>query len=139
MAPVDLGGIDWQRCYASDLPRAVTTAKGIYPGAVRTTAALREIPAYLYEGKRWRLPFLLWAVVVRLGWKLDTKVQPEPKAVAQRRVAQILDEILQSDSDVLIVSHAAIMEFLQAELRRRGFRGEGFRLARNGRLYTFAK
>lgn len=139
IAPVDLGPTNWQRCYASDLPRAVATARAIYPGEVHTTPSLREIPAYLYEGRRLRLPFLLWAIVVRLGWRLDTKAQPEPKAMAQARVAAILDEILQSDEDVLIVSHAAIMDFLQAELKRRGFRGEGFGLAKNGRLYTFEK
>lgn len=136
---VDLGGIDWKRCYASDLPRAVATAKTVFHGQIHLRKELREIPAHVYGQSRLKLPFLLWAILGRAGWFFNTKAHEGANQAVRQRVSAVLDEILQSEEDVLIVSHAALMRNLQLELRRRGFRGPRFGMAKNGRLYLFER
>lgn len=135
--PVDLCCVDWKKCFTSDLPRAITTAKTVYHGDIITTQQLREIPPYPFHGSKLKLPFLLWAILVRLAWLFRRNAEVESKADVKQRTAAVLDNILQSQEDVLIVSHAALMTFLRQELRRRGFHGPAFRLADNGRLYVF--
>jgi broad specificity phosphatase PhoE len=136
---VDLGGVDWKRCYASDLPRALTTARTIFQGEINVREELREISAHVYHGSRLRLPFLWWAVLGRAGWFFNTQAHAGHNQAVKTRVAKALDEILRSPEDVLIVSHAALMRNLQLELRRRGFRGPNFGMAANGRLYVFER
>lgn len=137
---VDLGGVAWKRCYASDLPRAVKTAQRIYPGEVIIREELREIPVFPLIKRQVKLPFLAWAVLVRLAWLVRHKSQQENMAAVKERINAVLDEILsRSDEDVLIVSHAALMIFLRKELLRRGFTGPSFRTAENGKLYLFER
>lgn len=136
---VELGGVYWKRCYSSDLPRALATARAIFHGQIQVRKELREIPAHVHAQSRLKLPFLLWATIGRAGWFFNAKAhQPTNQAVRQR-VSAVLDEILQSEEDVLIVSHAALMRNLQLELRRRGFHGPRFGMAKNGRLYLFER
>ncbi|MFD2169734.1 hypothetical protein [Tumebacillus lipolyticus] len=52
----------------------------------------------------------------------------------------MLDRILaQGDEEVLIVSHAACMIFLQKKLRKRGFTGDKFGTTKNGKLYQLER
>lgn len=62
----DLQGIQWGKCYSSDLPRASRTAKAIYEGPIACTDELREIPLPHFK-LQMRLPFLCWAIIVRLS------------------------------------------------------------------------
>lgn len=139
LGEVDLGGIDWKRCYTSDLPRALTTARQIFHGEIQIRKELREIPAHVHQKSRLKLPFLFWAAIGRAGWFLNLKGHEAANQAVKVRVSKVLDEILQSDEDVLIVSHAALMRNLARELRRRGFRGPNFGMATNGKLYLFER
>ncbi|CAM5795266.1 histidine phosphatase family protein [Brevibacillus borstelensis] len=137
---VDLGGISWTRCYASDLPRAVKTAETIYDGENIRTAALREIPIYpVFRGEA-KMPFWCWAFILRVAWLLNHPSQLEGKKAVQARISTLLDDILlKGGEDVLIVGHAAFMLFMRKELVNRGFRGPALRTIANGRLYVFEK
>ena len=137
---VDLGGVAWQRCYASDLPRAVQTAEAIYRGEIKTSTALRELRAYPFFQRNIRLPFIVWGILVRIAWAIDHKSQLESQADIEKRLGTALDEILQeSGDDVLIVSHGACMMTLRKELLKRGFTGPKFSTPDNGKLYLYEK
>lgn len=135
----DLRDIHWNRCYSSDMPRAVKTAEAIYTGKIVKMQELREIqyPYFKLISKR-KLPFLLWAFLAKAAWKINHKSFPERKYHVRKRIAAALDQILLPSKDnVLIVSHAALMMEMRKELLRRGFTGPKFRTAANGRLYVF--
>lgn len=43
---IDLGGIEWTKCYTSDVHRAVKTAEQIFSGEIIKMRELREISMY---------------------------------------------------------------------------------------------
>jgi len=136
---VDLSGGDWRHCFCSDLPRAIKTARAIFPGEIIILKELREIEPYPFRGNRIKLPFLFWAVLVRIVWYLKSHPNVESRRAVRERVRQVIDRVLQSGADSLVVSHAALMPFLRTELRRRGFKGPWFGHAVNGLLYVFER
>ncbi|MEK8128067.1 histidine phosphatase family protein [Paenibacillus filicis] len=139
MVRTELKGIEWSRCYASNMDRAVKSAKHLYPGPIKVTERLREVayPDFGHISKR-RLHIVAWVLLVRLAWYFSPRVYPEGRAEVRKRAASVLDEIIaQGDGDVLIVSHAALMMELRKELLRRGYSGPRFGTATNGKLYVF--
>ena len=136
---VELGDTQWQKCYTSDLPRALDTAKYVFEGEIIPTSQLREVK--LYPLFRWnlRLPLLLWAVFTKFAFNTSHRSQLESPALLSRRVEGVLDDILASEEDILIISHGLIMLTLKSELKRRGFKGPDFKTALNGKLYVFEK
>ncbi|MFC5403227.1 histidine phosphatase family protein [Cohnella soli] len=132
----DLGGIEWDCCYASDLPRAIRTAEKIHVGPIYQMAELREIPAPTFETK-FKLSFVWWALLIRMSWLINRQTRQDIRH-AKARINKVLDQaIAQKEGNVLIVSHAALMKFLRKELLNRGFKGPGFGHAKNGMLYVF--
>ncbi|MFC7440427.1 histidine phosphatase family protein [Laceyella putida] len=137
---VDLKGVAWKRCFASDLPRAEKTARKIYDGKIIKKKELREISVYPFIKRDMKLPFFMWAVLARVAWLFNHKSQLEGITDVKRRVKVVLDEILsQSQEDVLIVSHGVVMMFLRKELLKRGFKGPKLGTPKNGKLYVFEK
>ena len=63
--PVDMGGINWQICYASTMSRAHITATHIYTGHISLHDELREISVLNLMNKKRRLPILLWALLIK--------------------------------------------------------------------------
>jgi len=139
----ELGGIARTRCFTSDMPRAVKTAEVFYRGEIIPIKELREIPYPDFAAITTRkLPFLLWAMVVRLAWHFNHKAYAENKAAARRRIGAALDRILSrlgEDENVLLVTHAALMMEMRRELLRRGFTGPSFGTPQNGKLYVFER
>ncbi|MCX7711428.1 MAG: histidine phosphatase family protein [Clostridia bacterium] len=133
---VDLFGVDWQQCYSSDLPRAVGTAQTIYQGNRIELKELREFQLNTAAKDNLRLPFILWAVIVRIRTFASRKYTSE----FEKQIAGALDEILgKLDENVLIVSHAFTMMFLKKELKKRGFKGPEWKRPENGKLYIFER
>jgi broad specificity phosphatase PhoE len=136
---LDLKNIDWKRCYASDLPRAVKTAEKAFKGDITFLKELREITvAPIFPPNR-RLPLKLHLLSIRMAWLFNHKSQPVSKRELQKRISDTLDKILSSKENTLIVSHGGVMMLLRKELLRRGFRGPEFKIANNGELYLFEK
>lgn len=134
----DLSGIEWNKCYVSTLSRAVKTAETIFPGPITPMVELIEIPPPAFS-ERLRLPFLMWAVWIRLSMYFDRKTRAEIKR-ARCRISEVFDHAFGNHTEnVLIVSHAALMVFMREELIRRGFAGPKFKIAKNGELYVFEK
>ncbi|WP_240675956.1 histidine phosphatase family protein [Ammoniphilus sp. CFH 90114] len=134
-----LGDTEWKICYSSPMPRAITTAQTIYSGNIIENNDLREIdyPVF-HEIWQGRLPFLVWAMLVRFSWYVKHRAYKETKADVHKRISSFLDYLEQQpEQEVLLVAHAALMFEFRKELRKRGFKGPQFRTAENGKLYVF--
>ena len=130
----DLCGITWERCYSSDLPRAVKTAEKMFSGDVIKMQELRELSLELFTKKSIKLPFLVWA----LTFRIKTLISREFMDHFKRQIATAVDKILlESNGDVLIVSHSFVMIFLRKELMKRGFKGPNFKRPNYGKLYIY--
>jgi broad specificity phosphatase PhoE len=133
----DLGGIAWQHCIASDLPRALLTARAVYAGEVEPTPLLREAEFAEFATGGLRLPTFAWRWLLRLSWFLGSRSQRACRDDFRRRVLAVADRLSAADRDTLVVSHAGMMAFLSAELRRRGFLGPRLRIAEHARVYVY--
>lgn len=138
--PINLGGIEWRRCFSSDLPRAYLTAQAAFEGPITQMCELREPQVLQSKNNRLKLPFGAWRWILRLAWMSSHSSQRAEKTALIARARSFAEELLAAaQEDTLVVSHAGIMFFLRKELLRLGFSGPRFGLAENGRLYVFKK
>lgn len=127
---------DWHRCFTSPATRARKTAHHIYPGDSTEVDALLEADLLPLLNKDIRLPMLAWATIARIAFSLSNEGSKEFKA----RISDFVDTLLtHQDQNVLIVSHRLVMTYLQAELRKRGFEGNGFTSPDYGKVYIYEK
>lgn len=130
---------EWDRCYCSNLPRAIHTAEHIYKGKITKTESIKEVPIQPFIETKIRMHFLMWMVFGRIAWYISHKSQAERAIDTQRRVKQFINEISLVESNVLIVSHGYLMRLIKNRLIELGFSGENFIKAEHGRLYIFQK
>lgn len=135
----DLGGGGWQACLASDLPRAMFTARTIYGGEIESCSLLREQGFARFNTGNLRLPVWVWQWVVRAAWLTGHRSQRDSREEFLRRVLAAADRLCAQDCDTLVVSHAGMMAALSAELRRRGFAGPKLRIAKHATVYTYER
>ncbi|WP_017812037.1 MULTISPECIES: histidine phosphatase family protein [Paenibacillus] len=132
----DLQGLNWEKCFASDLPRALKTAQYIYPGEIIIMPELREITPPTFQTEL-RFPFIGWAVFARIAPLLSRRYK-RMVAETEARIDRALDVILSSDAEhVLVVSHWALMLYMRKQLIKRGFAGPRMRMVENGKLHIF--
>lgn len=137
---IDMCGIEWEMCFASDSIRAVKTAEKIYGANIIQMKDLREVRPYPLLKLNIRLPFIVWIVLVRLAWLVSHKSQLETFSDFKCRVNAVLDNILsENNNNILIVSHGAIMIYMRKELFKRGFKGPKFKTPANGKLYVYER
>lgn len=139
-SPLETGGIAWQRCLSSDLPRAMRTAQLVFAGEVEATPLLREPEVAEFRTGRLRLPQAGWRWLLRAAWMTGHASQDAARREFLSRVSHVADQVIATArEDTLIVSHAGIMVFLRSALVRAGFTGPSFRLAAHGKLYLFER
>lgn len=137
---VEMYGINWDICYVSDLPRAITTAKAVYSGNLKIDKLLREVDnAPFIHTERIRLPFEIWHICGRLAWYFKSESQPETIVGTRKRIIKFLDQIDWTKENILIVFHGFMLYNFQKELRKRGFTGEKLKLVKNGVLYEYIR
>jgi broad specificity phosphatase PhoE len=137
---VDMYGIEWDICYVSDLPRAISTAEEVYSGNLMIDKLLREVDnAPFIHTDRIKLPFSVWHICGRLAWLFKSKSQPETITGTRKRINKFLDRIDWSSENILIVFHGFMLYNLQRELRKRGFKGDKLKLVKNGVLYEYVR
>jgi hypothetical protein len=137
---VEMYGIEWDICYVSDLPRAITTAQEVYSGNLKIDKLLREVDnAPFIHTERFKLPFEIWHICGRLAWYFKSKSQPETIIDTRKRIIDFLDRIDWSQENILIVFHGFMLYNFQKELRKRGFEGEKLKLVKNGVLYEYVR
>jgi broad specificity phosphatase PhoE len=135
----DLGGIAWQACLSSDLARAAITARAVFPGPIELTALLREPELAPFQTANLRLPVWMWQVWLQLAWLTGHPSQRAGRDDFRHRVRAVADRLSVLEQDTLVVSHAGMMAYLSAELRRRGFAGPKLRIAKHAVVYVYEK
>jgi broad specificity phosphatase PhoE len=136
---IELGAINWQKCYSSDLRRAYVTAQAAYTGEITQTPLLREIEVAPFGTGRLSMPVWVWRWMVRMAWLTSHESQRAARDDFRQRVQAVADMLDAEQNDTLVVSHAGMMMYLRRELLRRGFGGPKFRVADNARLYVFER
>jgi broad specificity phosphatase PhoE len=135
--------IKWDKCFSSDLPRAIRTSETIYKGEIIKTHLLREVPLAPTCKIKFKLPHRFWCIFSRIAWNFHHKSQVETKKDTQKRINEFFNSLdTESDTNILIVCHGFLMKIIERELRSRGFRGQNIPIrpiAKNGTLYLYKK
>lgn len=136
----EMGNTVWNKCFSSDLSRAVKTSASIFSGEVRQTKMLREVPMAPVFKTNLKLPYMFWCACARAAWFLRNKSQMETIKETEKRVSVFMDKI-ESDHDknILVVCHGFLIQTLQKELKKRGFNGKKTIRPKNGRLYLYKR
>lgn len=132
--------IIWDKCYCSNLKRAVITAKSIYDKELEITDLLREVKMYPVKNNKLKIPSFLWSISSRIAWKLNHASQLETETDTKKRAKEFISKLdLNSDENILIVSHGFFLITLVNELKSLGFKGKVPRKMKNGHLYVLQK
>ncbi|TKJ87715.1 phosphoglycerate mutase [Paenibacillus sp. CFBP13512] len=132
----DLRGFNWGKCFASDLPRAIKTARSIYDGEITIMPELRELTPPSFNTNI-RIPFIGWGVLFKMAPLLSRRYRKMIREV-EARINRALDVILSSEEEhILVVSHWALMLYMRKQLVKRGFKGPRMRQVENGKLHVF--
>lgn len=133
---VDQGEIVWDRCISSSSPRALHTARHIYNGEIESTDNLKELDLVSALRARFPLPFLVWAILAKVKSMTSHQVMKE----FNERISSLADELLRHhEENILVVSHAFVIQKLRRELLRRGYVGPEIKMPEYGRVYVFSK
>ncbi|MBX9787693.1 MAG: histidine phosphatase family protein [Pirellulales bacterium] len=133
----DLGSGGWQACLSSDLPRTLITAQTVFSGPIEATPLLREAQFTPFGTGGLRLPVWAWQLVLRGAWMTGHRSQRACRDNFRERVLTVVERLCGQEVDTLVVSHAGMMAYLSAELRRRGFVGPRLRIARHATVYAY--
>lgn len=137
---IDIKKEEWNKCFTSDLPRAIKTAETLYKGKIIKTDQLREVPLSPIFNTNIKLHYLFWNIGGRIAWLFSHKSQSEGKKETQKRIKKFLDRMENEGvSNNLIICHGFLMHWFQRELIKRGFRGHVSKNIKNGKLYLFEK
>lgn len=145
VAPVKPNGLkvdsaEWDICYCSTLPRAITTAKTIYDGDIIKSDLLVEVPIKPFTKRNIKLPISIWHMAARYAWYKNHKSQPEGKRETQKRILKFFKLLSNSEhSRILIVAHGYFLHMFYHEMKKKGFKGEVDLGFKNGHLYTIEK
>jgi len=139
VGPGELGGIAWQVCLCSDMERTRVTAAAVFAGEVELTPLLREADFAPFPTGGLRLPVLIWRLLLRLAWLTGHSSQRPCRDDLRRRVVAVADRLCEAERDTLVVSHAGMLAYLSAELRRRGFAGPRLGIARHATAYIYRR
>ncbi len=128
----------WDKCYCSDLSRAIETAQHIHNGDIIKSELIREVPIAPVFKTNIKLPYLFWLVAGRLAWYCSQQSQPETLSQTKDRVRRFVTGILE-EGNILIVTHGFLIMQIQKELYNQGFSGKGVTRAKYGEIYVFEK
>lgn len=125
-------------CYSSNSKRAKETAQKVFKKKIITTNELSEVPIKAIFSTKLKIPFILWNILNRIAWYLNSKNTPETKNQTKKRAIQFLSKLNRNeDKNILIVSHRFFLLTLQNELIKIGFKGKRMISPKNGKFYTF--
>jgi broad specificity phosphatase PhoE len=88
---VEIEHVKWDKCFSSDLPRAIKTSETIFKGRIIKNKLLREVPLSPIFKTNIKLPYIFWCISGRFAWNFQHKSQIETKKDTRRRVNEILE------------------------------------------------
>ena len=131
---------EWEICYCSTLPRAITTAEKIYDKEIIKTNLLVEVPISPFTQKNIKLPITLWHIGARIAWYKNYKSQIENKDATKERINKFYNLIKDSGHEnILIVSHGYFLRMFYEEMKKKGYEGDVDVNIKNAKLYTVSK
>ncbi|MCB9248801.1 MAG: histidine phosphatase family protein [Ignavibacteriales bacterium] len=131
-----INAADWEICYCSTLPRAITTAETIYNKEIIKTELLVEVPISPFTNWNIKLPLSLWHIGARIAWYKSHKSQLENIHQTKHRINEFYKLIKNFGyENILIVSHGYFLRMFYEEMKKKGFTGEVDLNIQNGRLY----
>lgn len=139
---VILRDVNWNKCYASDLPRAIKTAETIYDGSIIKNSLIREVDIRFSRTIEGEYDYHTWGFHSILGWGKNASYVSEKYDDSKKRIKKFLNILVKDikiGDNTLLVCHGLIMRVLEEELRYRGFEGETIVAPDNGDLYLFQK
>lgn len=137
---VDLGNVKWDKCFCSDISRAINTAKAIYGDEIITSKLLREVNMYPIKKLKIKIPTFIWCISSRVAWNKNKKSQLEGRATTEKRAKEFIKKLdFNSDENILIVSHGFFLLTLLKELRKLGFNNYVPKKIENGKLYVIER
>ncbi|MDS0524327.1 phosphoglycerate mutase family protein [Clostridium sp. SHJSY1] len=137
---IDLKNNQWEKCYCSDLERAIITAKSVYDKELEVTELLREVKMYPVKKISLKMPNFFWSISSRIAWKINHKSQLETYYNTRKRAKEFLNQLdLNSEKNILIISHGFFLNTFINELKLLGFKGKVPKKMKNGYLYVLEK
>ncbi len=138
---IDLYHNQWDKCYCSDLYRAIKTSEVAYDGQGVQDPLIREVTIDPVIHCPIKLPYLFWSISSRVQWYFNIgRSQRELRKHTEKRAADFLDKLEKGDeTNVLVVSHALFLHIFQKELLKRGYIGTLVVAPKNGVLYVYDK
>jgi len=131
---------EFPRCYVSSKPRAIETARIIYPGAFRITDKLVEVKNASFFLRRFKIPTILRKILGRAAWFFNYHKMPETRKRSMARAKSLIREMLaESNQNTLLITHGFFMYCLKYELLKNGFKGKLSFPPKNAVLYLFEK
>ena len=141
VAPVKPNGLkisssDWDICYSSTLPRAITTAETIYNEKIIKNELLVEVPISPFTKMNIKLPITLWHIGARIAWAKSHKSQLEDIKGTRERINKFYKHIEKTGHErILIVAHGYFLHMFYKEMQKKGFEGDVEVNIQNGKLY----
>ena len=145
VAPVKSNGLiinsdDWDICYCSTLPRAITTAETIYEKEIIKSDLLVEVPISPFTKLNIKLPISIWHIAARIAWYNSHKSQRENINGTRERIGKFYEIIKKSGHQrILIVAHGYFLHMFNKEMQKNGFSGDVEMNIQNGTLYQIEK
>lgn len=135
-----INSADWDICYCSPLPRALTTAKTIYKNEIIKNELLVEVPISPFTKMNIKLPGAIWHIGARIAWAKSHKSQTEDIHDTRERINKFYNIIKNSGHKrILIVAHGYFLHMFYKEMQKRGFKGDIEVNIQNGKLYCIEK
>lgn len=127
---------NWDVCYCSTLPRAITTAETICENKIIKSDLLIEVPINPFTKMNIKLPISIWHIGARIAWYKSYKSQKENINGTKERINKFYKLIENSGyKKILIVAHGYFLRMFYEEMKKKGFNGDIGIGMNNGQLY----
>ena len=134
---LEINSSEWDICYCSSLPRAITTAKTIYNKEIIKTDLIVEVPISSFTKRNIKLPLFIWHLGARIAWYKSHHSQTEDIYATKRRIEEFYKLISNSGHEnILVVAHGYFLKVFYEVMKKKGYSGDVELNIKNGKLYV---
>lgn len=127
------------KLYSSYMQRAKDTA---FLATNREAEELEGVHEVTFNGflkGKTKLPFLLWEILARIQWLMNSSKQKESLNMTRERISKAIDFLMEKNTDCIVVMHSIAIKVMSRELIKRGFNGKKIYYIKNGEAIVFEK
>jgi len=112
--------------YTSTLPRAIETARILFPEAdtIHASSLFNEYELSMISVPLIPLPYHVWTTLSRIFWLTSVNNKGENRMKAYSRMKKATDELVKlamENNRVVLISHGYLISEMRKELKRRGW------------------